>query len=361
MLKIQSQAQDAGTANRERPRFGALAQMMADVPKEAVDDGLEQQRLHGGRLGEILMQRGFLSRSQVSAILHAQAEWTAREMERVDPAITFPYPAFLSVCFPAYNEQDNIEDTLEAALAILPAFVADFEVVVVDDGSRDRTGEIVGRRSELDIRVRLMSHSANRGYGAAVTTGLRAARGELLAFLDADGQLSLLDLPRFLSLLEGGDAVIGYRHRRADSWRRRLMARGWNWLVGLVLGVWVRDVDCAFKLFRRQVIDRLRLTATSPAINAEMLVQCQRGGATFRETPVCHYPRYHGKAAGCNLRMIARAFRELPRLLGYRFFSRSWLATSPAQPALAVNTALNGQAKAYRPRALAESESIRLP
>src|SRR5262245_24110186 len=219
---------------------------------------------------------------------------------------------------PAYNEADNIEDTLRAACAILPEVVERFEVVIVNDGSRDETGKEVERFARSDPHVRLVSHPQNRGYGAAVTTGLRAARGDLVMFTDSDGQFSLLDLPRFLARLPGHDVVAGYRYQRADKWHRLLNAWAWGRMIRLLLGTRVRDLDCAFKLFRREVIDRLTLTATGAAINAEIMAQCARGRARVIELPVRHFPRYHGAPTGAALRVIARAFRELPRMWKYR-------------------------------------------
>jgi glycosyltransferase involved in cell wall biosynthesis len=231
---------------------------------------------------------------------------------------SFPYPAFLSLCMPAYNEQANIEDTLDAACAVLPVFVQRFEIVVVDDGSRDGSGEVIARYARHEPRVRLVRHPVNRGYGAAVSTGLRAAEGDLVAFTDSDGQFSVLDVPQLLTHLDGHDAVIGYRHHRADNLLRVLNAWCWNRLIRLVLGVRVRDLDCAFKLFRREVIDGLELTSTGAAINAEILAQCVRRGVKIFETPVMHYPRCRGTPTGAALRVIYRAFHELPRLYWQR-------------------------------------------
>jgi glycosyltransferase involved in cell wall biosynthesis len=229
-------------------------------------------------LASILRDLGFLSREQVNEVQRAEARWVAQALHADIGPQGFPYPAFFSLCMPAFNEQDNIEDTLDSACAILPQFVERFEVVAVDDGSRDHTGEVVARYAERVPQVRLERHPQNRGYGAAVTTGLRAARGDLVAFTDSDGQFSFLDLPQLLIRLEDNDAVIGYRYQRADNCVRKLNAWCWGQLIRIVLGVQVRDLDCAFKLFRREVVDCLELTSTGAAINAEILSQCVRGG-----------------------------------------------------------------------------------
>jgi hypothetical protein len=304
----------------EQPRFGQLAVQLAGVSQAKVDACLEQQRQSGGRLGEILVRQELLTRSQVQTILAAQARWTVEALEGVYGPL-FPRPTFLSLCMPAYNEQDVIEDTLDAAVAILSAFVERFEVIVVDDGAKDRTGELVANYAKRDPRIRLIRHPENRGYGAAVSTGLRAAKGDLVAFSDSDGQFSFLDLAQLLVRLPGTDIVVGYRYQRADHWMRRFNAWGWGRLVRLVLGVRIRDLDCAFKIFPRQVIEQIQLTSGGAAINAEIMAQCTHGGLKVRETPVRHFPRYSGAPTGAARKVILRAFRELPPLVRYRFSS----------------------------------------
>jgi len=302
------------TLGLERPPFGQFARQVVGLRTDALEQCLEQQRQRGCRLGTILQELGFLTRAQVAEVLRAEARWVANALAPDVAPLDFPYPAFLSMCMPAYNEKYNIEETLDSACAILPEFVRQFEVVVVDDGSHDGTGDIVAAYAERDPRIRLVRHPGNRGYGAAVTTGLRAARGDLVAFTDSDGQFSFLDLPQLLIHLDGHDAVLGYRYNRADNWMRKVNAWCWGRLIRLVLGVRVRDLDCAFKLFRREVIDGLELTSTGAAINAEILSQCVRAGLRMCETPVMHYPRFQGTPTGAALRVIIRAFRELPRL-----------------------------------------------
>jgi hypothetical protein len=290
-----------------------------NVPQERVEECLEHQRHWGGRLGDILCKRELLTRTQVRELLQLQGRHIGESIQAHEGSCGFPYPTFLSVCMPAYNEAENIEDTLDAACAILPQFVERFEVVVVDDGSKDNTAEIVGRYAGAEPCVRLVRHEQNRGYGAAVTTALRAAEGDHIAFTDSDGQFSLLDLPQLLVRLKQYDVIVGYRYKRADPWHRKVNAWAWGRLIRFLLGVRVRDLDCAFKIFPRQVVRALALTATGAGINAEILAQCVRSGLTIGETPVNHYPRIHGAPTGAALRVILKAFRELPRMLKYRF------------------------------------------
>ncbi|MBY0525813.1 MAG: glycosyltransferase family 2 protein [Gemmataceae bacterium] len=304
----------------ERPLFGQLVRQVVRVHSKDLESCLEQQRQLCGRLGlgQVMLARGLITREQIGQVLRLQARWVARALRGDLGAGAFPFGASLSVCLPAYNERSNIVDTLDAACAMLPEFLARFEIVVVDDGSRDGTGELVAEYAQRDSRVRLIRHETNRGYGAAVSSGLRAAKGDLIFFTDADGQFSLLDLPQFIVQLQSCDAVIGYRFCRADPWHRRFNAWGWNRLVRMFLGVRVRDLDCAFKLFRRELIERIELTSRGAAVNAEILAQCVHSGVRIREVPVAHYPRYQGAPTGAAFRVILRAFRELPHLWKYR-------------------------------------------
>ena len=327
-----------GFVELERPRFAQTARQLVPIRSAELEDCLTQQRCSGGRLGEILCEHGLIQRDEIYAVLTKQAEWLANSLRADMQTATLPYPACLSLCLPAYNEEENIEDTVLSACAILPQFVQDFEVVVVDDGSQDKTSDIVCRLAEKDLRVRLERHERNGGYGAAVTTGLRAARGDLVMFTDSDGQFNMLDLAQLLTRVERHDMVVGYRYPRADRWFRKFNAWSWNQLIQLTLGISVTDLDCAFKLFRREVVDRLNLTSTGACISAEIMVQCVRGGVHYAEVPVRHFPRYHGESTGANLKVILRAFRELPTLWRYRRNTKPLLATELPSVATASTT-----------------------
>jgi hypothetical protein len=302
----------------EVPRFGSFARQIAPVTTSDVESCLEEQATSGGRLGEIMVRRGLLGPQDVLEVLSQQARWAA-QMRAPDLAPkTFPISTYFSLCLPCYNEADVIAGNLDAALAILPEFVSDFEIIVVDDGSQDPTGSIAETYAESDARVRLVHHETNRGYGAAVTSGFRAARGDLVCLTDGDGQFSLVDLPQLLVACDKADVVFGYRYRRADVIVRSLNARCWNWLIRLLLGVRIRDLDCAFKLLPKWVVEQLKMTADGACISGEIVTQCIHGGLKIHEVPVNHYPRYHGDATGARLTVIGKAFRELPGLWKYR-------------------------------------------
>jgi len=224
----------------------------------------------------------------------------------------------LSVVLPAYNEEHIIGATLEQVLNVLAAWVRDFEVIVVNDGSTDRTGEILAAITEAEPRVRVVTHERNQGYGSALADGFAAATKELTFFMDSDGQFDIRELARLLPFIDEYDAVIGYRQERQDTWVRKLNALGWNVLIGTVLGVHVRDIDCAFKLLRTDFLRQHPLETRGAMINAELLYKLKCAGCTYREVGVHHLPRQGGRATGASLRVITRAFRELFT------FARNW-------------------------------------
>gem|GEM_PF-149882 len=217
----------------------------------------------------------------------------------------------LSVVLPAYNEEQIIGHTVSAVLDTLSAWRVDAEVLVVSDGSTDRTGAIIAALAESNPRVRLVTHPTNQGYGAALVSGFAAATKDLTLFMDSGGQFDIRDLQRFFPFIDEYDAVIGYRLHRQDSWMRKLNAWGWKQLIGFVLDVHVRDIDCAFKLLRTSILHQYPLETRGAMINAELLYRLKRAGYTYREVGVQHLPRQAGRATGANPRVIARAFSEL--------------------------------------------------
>lgn len=220
----------------------------------------------------------------------------------------------ISIVFPAYNEEDNVEKAVAQATQCLEQLFQDWEIIVVNDSSRDRTGEIIARLAEQDARVIAIHHPVNRGYGAALQSGIRRAQKELIFFCDSDLQFHLSEILLPLTWIEQYDLVIGYRAKRHDSFQRRLNALCWNILVRLLLGLKVRDIDCAFKLFRSVVFQAIKIDAVGAMVNTDILVQAMRMGFRIKEIPVTHFPRQHGTQTGAKLRVILKAFKELFRL-----------------------------------------------
>ncbi len=220
-------------------------------------------------------------------------------------------------CFlPAYNEEANIARVVREALLALPLAARACEVIVVNDGSRDGTGEIADALAREDPRVRAVHHPVNRGYGGAVKTGLATGALEWLLLCDGDGQFRLSEVVRLASRAAGRDAVLGYRVKRQDTALRRFNGAAWTLLMDLLLGLRVRDVDCAFKLLRRSMAGDLDLRSDGAMISAELLARLRRRGARIAQVPVTHLPRTAGVSTGGDPRVILRAFRELLRIRG---------------------------------------------
>ena len=217
----------------------------------------------------------------------------------------------ISVVLPAHNEEEAIATTVHEVIETLSAWMLDFEIIVVDDGSQDSTGAIVDTMSTTDPCLKVIHHPVNQGYGAALVSGFEAASKDLTFFMDSDGQFDIHDLARFLILIEEYDAVLGYRIDRQDTWMRKVNAWGWKQLVGLVFGIHIRDVDCAFKLYPTRFFRENILETRGAMINAEILYKFIRGGSSYTQLGVRHLPRHGGKATGAKVSVILRAFREL--------------------------------------------------
>ena len=234
----------------------------------------------------------------------------------------------LSVIFPAFNEEANIRAVVEDAYRTIPKLAPIFEIIVVNDGSKDRTGEICDRLGEELSNVRVVHHERNRGYGAALKSGIKLARYDLIFFTDSDRQFDLKEVATLLEQTDAYDIVAGYRARRQDPPHRLLFAWGWNILVRLVLGIRIRDIDCAFKAFNRRVFNSIQIQSVGAMVNTEIFAQASKFGMTVKEVRVSHFPRRHGKPTGSKFVVISKAFRELIKM-------RRMLHTiTPDQPGL---------------------------
>ena len=226
-------------------------------------------------------------------------------------------PRRLSIVLPARDEEANIATAVHTATKVADRLCVDHEVIVVDDGSVDATAAIVRDLARDDERIRLVQHDSNRGYGEALRTGFLAASMDLVFFTDADNQFDLDELEGFLHLIDRVDVVAGFRVNRQDPPMRRVFAKGWNYLVRLLFYVPVRDIDCAFKLFRREVLQDLHIESVGAMVNTELMVKLGRSGRSVVEVGVTHLPRTAGRARGAHPRVILRAFVELVRMYGH--------------------------------------------
>jgi len=224
--------------------------------------------------------------------------------------------ASISLVLPAYNEADNIEPMVAEAVPALEANADDYEIIVVDDGSADDTAAVTRRVIETNPHVRLVQHEVNRGFGAAVFSGFVNAEKEWIFYTDADRQFVLSELERFVPFMDEADLIAGYRAPRRDPFLRVFYGKGWSALCTLVFGYTVRDVDCGFKLFRREIIQELapQISSRGATFSIEWLARAKRAGYRFFELPVTHRPRVAGSQTGANIDVIVRAFSELVRV-----------------------------------------------
>jgi len=222
----------------------------------------------------------------------------------------------LSLVFPAFNEAENLPLLLESATKIGDNLGSTFEIVIVDDGSQDESASVLDRWKERDPRIVSVHHGTNLGYGAALRAGLREARGELVFFSDADLQFDLSEIAVLLDHTDDVEIVAGYRAPRRDPWMRTLIAQIWGGLVRILFDLPIRDIDCAFKVFRREVLDEIPIESIGAFINTEILVRATTAGFRIRQIPVSHHPRRLGRQTGAHPRVILRALIELAQLYG---------------------------------------------
>ena len=220
----------------------------------------------------------------------------------------------LSVFFPCYNEQDNVARTTERAIAVLEKLNADYEAIIVDDGSKDATGQIADKIAARNKRVRVVHHPTNLGYGAALQSGFRSAAKELVFYTDGDGQFDISEMPALLPLIKQYDIVSCYRLNRQDNMIRKINAWCWTKLVCFLFKMKIRDIDCAFKLYKREIFDNIKMVSTGALIDTEILARATRKGYAVTQRGVHHYPRTSGTQTGAKLGVIIRAFRELFKL-----------------------------------------------
>jgi glycosyltransferase involved in cell wall biosynthesis len=217
----------------------------------------------------------------------------------------------ISAVMPAFNEQDNLERSVSRLDEVLSTVATRYEIIVVDDGSRDQTSQVLVRMKASIPALQVVSHAVNQGYGAAVRSGFSAARFGWVFLMDADNQFDPKDITLLLDRADRADIVTGYRLKREDPLLRRLNAWSFFTLVRLLFGRLARDPNCAFKLIRGDLLKGMELTSNGALINTELFVRARKLGARVVEMPVRHFPRTSGKQTGANPRVVLRAFREL--------------------------------------------------
>lgn len=224
----------------------------------------------------------------------------------------------LSLFFPAYNEEANLEETVEKAVLVLKNIAEEYEILIINDGSKDRTGEIAEKLAEKYPFINIITHSPNRGYGAAIKSGIYQSKYEWIVFTDADGQFDFSEISKFIEKQKetGADLVIGYYLKRAVPFVRILGSKLWEVAVFVLFGMKVTDTDCGFKMIKKEVREKIpELKAErGPFISSEFLIKAKNSGFRLAEVGVHHYPRKAGSATGASLKVIFSGLSDLIRL-----------------------------------------------
>jgi glycosyltransferase involved in cell wall biosynthesis len=220
----------------------------------------------------------------------------------------------LSAFFPAYQDWGTIASQVLLVSRVLSELTDDWEVIVVNDGSADQTGEVLHELQKLCPNLRVVTHAANRGYGGALRSGFAAATKEWVFYTDGDAQYDVRELQLLWDAREGADLVNGFKIARSDPIHRIVVGRIYHWLVKIAFGLEAKDVDCDFRLLRRSLFDSIRLTRDTGLICVELVTKIEKGGFRSRYVPVHHYHRLHGRSQFFNLRRVGQVVLGLSRL-----------------------------------------------
>jgi glycosyltransferase involved in cell wall biosynthesis len=220
----------------------------------------------------------------------------------------------LSVVLPVYNEEDNIYDVIKPVFDTLSSITSDFEIIAVDDGSVDGTAKILEELQSSNTRLKVIRHPENKGYGATLASGFKKAEKELIFVMDADRQFNIAEFTKFLPYIEDYDIVAGFRTKRRDPLYRCILGTCFNFIVRILFGIKIKDINCGFKLYKRDLPQRMDLVTAGALINTEILALAQRNKAKIKEVGINHYPRIYGKQTGGSLKVILKAILEALRL-----------------------------------------------
>lgn len=241
---------------------------------------------------------------------------TASAQRSAARSVRHVFPYGLSVFFPAYNDAPSLPGLINKTFQVLEEHVRDFEVIVVNDGSADNTGEVLAALAEQHgRRMRVITHPENRGYGGALRTGLATCTKEFVFYTDGDGQYDVGELPALLEAVWPDVGLVnGYKTRRQDPWHRIVIGALYNQFARFLFRVKLRDIDCDFRLIRRSLVERANLRSSSGTICVELVKRLESSGMRVVEVPVSHYPRFHGRSQFFRVKSLATTFGQLWRL-----------------------------------------------
>lgn len=228
----------------------------------------------------------------------------------------------LSVFFPVYNEEANLEILIKQAIRIIPKLATRYELLIINDGSTDDSLKIAKKLRSQFKQVKIFSHKNNRGYGEVLKTGIKNSQNEWIFWTDGDLQFDLAELANFVKEADKHQAIIGYRIKRSEGFKRHLNTSIFKFYIDLLFRLHVKDIDCAFKLFKASNLKELQLVSGSAFTSAEILYRLKKKGVKFKEIAVNHYPRLYGQATGAKLKVILKAcYEALTTYLNIKFHS----------------------------------------
>lgn len=240
--------------------------------------------------------------------------------------------------FPSFNEEGNLENTVDKAIGVLKELKLRYEIIIVDDGSTDSTGQVAEKLAKENPNIRVIHHPKNLGYGEALKSGFYNARFDTIVYTDGDGQFDFSEVTKFLEKIEDHDLVIGYRIKRQDPFFRILFKKGWKLSLLAFFGLTLKDVDCGFKMVKRVLLEKIpHLESTRGAmINAELAISTKKMGFKIAEVGVTHYPRVFGKPTGANLKVIIKSYLDLLKLWWQLHEKKEWFLVLVAIVILAL-------------------------
>ncbi|MBI4234831.1 glycosyltransferase family 2 protein [Candidatus Peregrinibacteria bacterium] len=224
----------------------------------------------------------------------------------------------ISYFCPAYNEEENLKTHIQKILPVLAAIADNYELLIINNGSTDQTPKIADNLAAQNPRIRVIHHESNRDYGGALKTGFENCNYEWIAYTDSDLQYDFGEIREMLPFLSECDGVIGIRKNRQDSLYRKFQSKIFNLLTKLMFRLKAKDINCSFKVIKKEFIDRIKITSRSSFIDAEILIKTQKKGAKFKEMEVTHYPRIAGAATGHRPQVIFITFKEMFQTLFHK-------------------------------------------